>query len=457
MKFEDLSFSEAPRVTGELPGTKSKRLLEQQRNTEGSALSYPRSMPIVMEKGRGATIQDVDGNIFIDFFGGAGVLAVGYCNPSVLEAVREQQEKITHTLDFPTKIRLELIEKLNSIMPKPLKDNIKVQFGGPTGSDAVEMAIKLSRYYTDRHSLIAFEGAYHGMTAGACSLNSGKFWKEKYIPLIPEVHFSPYAYCYRCVFNRTIDNCTRECAEFYKHILDDPHSGVVHPAATIIEPIQGEGGSIAPPDDYIKRIAETNQKYEVPLIIDEIQSGFCRTGKFFGFQHSGATPDIIPVSKALGGGFPLSAIIYRIDLDVWKKAAHIGTFRGNVSAMAAGVASIDFMIEQDLSNYAVDVGNLILTKLKKIEKTSEVVGDARGKGLMAGIEIVDDKETKKPSEKLAAEIRNQCFKRGILCEIGGHYSNVVRFLPPLIITKAMAKNAVDLIEESVIEVESKVK
>ncbi|MFX0182722.1 MAG: aspartate aminotransferase family protein [Candidatus Hodarchaeota archaeon] len=457
MKFEELSYSEVPRIIGDLPGTKSKKLLEQQRNSEGSALSYPVNIPIVMDKAKGATIQDVDGNIFIDFFGGAGVLAVGHSNPFVLEAVREQQAKLTHTLDFPTEIRLELIEKINAILPRSLKDKVKIQFGGPTGSDAVEMAVKLAKYYTNRHSLIAFEGAYHGMTASACSLTSGKFWKEKYIPLIPEVHFCPYAYCYRCVFNQTNDTCKRECAAFYEHILEDPHSGVVHPAATIVEPIQGEGGSIVPPDDYIKRVEDISRKYEVPIIFDEIQAGFCRTGEFFSFQHSRATPDIMTISKALGGGFPLSAIVYRDDLDVWRKGAHIGTFRGNVTAMAAGVASIDFMIENDLSAHSAKIGEFLLNKLEKIEKISNIVGNVRGKGLMLGVEIVRNKENKESSEELAAAVRNECFKRGVLIEIGGHYNNVARFLPPLIITKALTGIAVDLVEEAILEVERKIK
>lgn len=457
MKFEELSYSEAPRIIGDLPGIKTKRLLEQQRNIEGSALSYPRNIPIVMDKAKGATIRDVDGNIFIDFFGGAGVLAVGHSNPLVLNAVREQQSRITHTLDFPTEIRIELVEKINTIIPKHLKDKIKVQFGGPTGSDAVEMAVKLAKYYTNRHSLIAFEGAYHGMTAGACSLNSGKYWKEKYIPMLPEVHFSPYAYCYRCVFNKTNDTCNRDCAAFYEHILEDPHSGVVHPAATIVEPIQGEGGSIIPPDDYIKRIEDISRKYEVPIIFDEIQAGFCRTGEFFSFQHSGATPDIMTISKALGGGFPLSAIVYRDDLDVWRKGAHIGTFRGNVTAMAAGVASIDFMVENDLSAHSAKIGDFLLSKLEKVEDNSNIVGNVRGKGLMLGVEIVRNKETKESSEELAAAVRNECFKRGVLIEIGGHYNNVARFLPPLIITKALAGIAVDLVEEAILEVESNTK
>ena len=453
MKFEEFSFAEAPKVGG-LPGKRSLEILKLQKKIEGSALSYPVGLPIVMEEGKGATVKDVDGNVFVDLFAGAGVVALGHCNPIILEAVKKQQKKITHTLDFPTEIRIELVESLRKIMPGQLRDNVKIQFGGPTGSDAVESAIKLSKTITNRHVLIAFEGSYHGMTATACTLTSGKFWKEKYIPMIPEVHFVPYAYCYRCPFGRTRDNCLFTCASFYQHILEDPHSGVAQPAASIIEPIQGEGGSIVPPDDYIKKIEQINRAFEVPLIFDEIQAGFCRTGEFFSFQHSKASPDIITMSKALGGGFPLSAIAYREDLDVWKKAAHIGTFRGNVTAMAAGVASIEFFIENKINKHVKDLGAYILNKLKTLETNSNIVGDVRGKGLMLGVEFIEDKETKIPAPELAAEVRKEGFIRGILIEIGGHYNNVARFLPPLIITRELAGIGIEIFKEAVMKVEN---
>ncbi len=455
MKFDNLSHKDGPSIITDLPGPKSKELLQLQRNIEGKALSYPISLPVVMEEGKGATIKDVDGNIFIDFFGGAGVLAVGHCNPLIIESVKDQLTRITHTLDFPTEIRLELIEKIRKIMPGKLKNNVKIQFGGPTGSDAVESAIKLAKYYTNRHSLIAFEGSYHGQTAGACTLTSGSFYKEKYLPMIPEVHFVPYAYCYRCSFFRDRNTCNFECAMYYEHVLNDPHSGVVKPAASIIEPIQGEGGTIIPPKPYIKKIEEISREYKIPVIFDEIQSGFCRTGKMFSFEHSGAIPDIITLSKALGGGFPLSAIAYQEEFDVWQKASHIGTFRGNVTAMAAGVASIEFMLENDLAEHAKTTGEFMIKKIEKKLKFSNFIGEVRGEGLMVGIEVVEDKETKMPSSKLASEIRTESFKQGLLFEIGGHYDNVLRFLPPLIITKKLAETGLSIIENVIEQLELK--
>ena len=457
MKFEELSFKEAPKIQGEIPGTNSRKILSQQEKLEGKPVSYPKGSPIAFAQGFGATIKDVDDNILIDFFGGAGVLALGHCNPYIEEKVIEIQKNITHTLDFPTEIRLEIIEKIQSVLPGDLKNNSKIIFGGPTGSDAVESAIKLSKIITKRHGLIAFEGAYHGMSSGALALTSGKFWKKNYLPLIPEVHFVPYAYSYRCPFNtETTEECAEASANFYEHILEDPHSGVVDPAMTIIEPIQGEGGTIVPHNSFIKRIADINNNYEIPIVFDEIQAGFCRTGKFFSSEHSGALPDIITLSKALGGGYPLSAIAYRKDLDVWSKAAHIGTFRGNVTAMAAGSASIDFMIENNLANYAEELGNHLKIKLEKCEKNSAIVGEIRGKGLMIGIEIVANKETKKPSPELCSKIRDEMFQSGVIIEIGGHYNNVLRFLPPLIITKKLAETGIDICIESIEKIESEI-
>ncbi len=455
MKFEELSFDKAPVLKSEIPGPSSRKILNLQEKLEGRTVSYPKSSPIAFAQGFGATIKDVDGNIFIDFFGGAGVLALGHCNPYVEEKVIEIQKNITHTLDFPTEIRLELVEKIQKVLPGDLKNNSKIVFGGPTGSDAVESAIKLSKTITKRHGIIAFEGAYHGMTSGALAITSGKFWKKNYLPLIPEVHFVPFAYSYRCPFKtKTEEECANACANYYEHILEDPHSGIVDPAMTIIEPIQGEGGSIVPHKSYIKKIADISRKYEIPIVFDEIQAGFCRTGKFFSSEHSGATSDIMVLSKALGGGYPLSAIAYRQDIDVWSKAAHIGTFRGNVTAMAAGSISIDFMLENNLTNYVEELGNYLLKKLEKSEKDSSIIGEVRGKGLMIGIEVVEDKESKKPSPELCSKIRDEMFQKGVIIEIGGHYNNVLRFLPPLIITKTIAETGVDICIEAIEKIEN---
>ena len=420
---------------------------------ESNVVSYSKAIPIAFEEGRGATIKDMDGNAYIDFFGGAGVLNVGHCNPEVLKAVAEQEKKLIHALDFPTRPKLDLIKKLVEIAPGELKGNSKVFFGGPTGSDAVEAAVKLAKFNTGRKGILAFEGAYHGMTSGALTMSSGKKFKESFLPLISEVHFAPYAYCYRCPFGYdSVEECGLRCAEYVRHILEDPHSGIVDPAAILIEAIQGEGGSIPPPDGYIKELREIATEYAIPLIIDEIQAGLGRTGKMFACEHSDTTPDIMTISKAIGGiGYPLSACICRKDFDKWPPGAHIGTFRGQCVAMAAGFAALNFMERNKLPDHATELGRYMLTRLQKTKEESKYIGDVRGRGLMIGVEFVMDKNTKKPAEDIARDVRKRCYAKGLIVELGGHYSNVVRFLPPLVLTEDLADKGLAIFTNAVRE------
>ena len=395
MDFADLSFPDAPSIKTTPPGPRSQELLDDQHAHEGSAVSYPRGLPMALARARGATVEDADGNRYIDFFGGAGVMAVGHANPDVTEAVVAQMGQLTHALDFPNPPRRRLVERLRSVLPSALT---RLLFGGPTGSDAVEAAVKLAKFNTGRHAMIAFEGGYHGMTAGALSLGSGRAFKQGLGPLLPEVHFAPYAYCYRCPFHRTPDTCSLECAGYLEHQLEDPHSGVNPPAAVIVEPIQGEGGSIAPPPAFLARVRAICDQYDVLLIADEIQSGFCRTGRMFAFEHSGIVPDVVTMSKALGGvGLPLAGVAYKEALDTLPPGLHIGTFRGNVTAYAAGAAALDFMQAHNLAHHASTVGEAMLTALAELERSSAIVGDVRGQGLMLGVEFVRDRATKDPA------------------------------------------------------------
>jgi diaminobutyrate-2-oxoglutarate transaminase len=447
MDFKDLSFPNAPLIKTTPPGPRSKEFLEYQALHESSAVSYAKGMPTAFKRAMGATLEDVDGNIYIDFFAGAGVMAVGHSNPEVLAAVEKQLHELTHILDFPNPSRQALVEVLLHIVPEGLS---RVLFGGPTGSDAVESAMKLARYNTNRHPMIAFQGSYHGMTAGALSLSSGLSFKEDFLPLIPEVHFVPYAYCYRCVFGRKPENCEMECAGYLDHILTDPHSGVGKPAAIIIEAIQGEGGSVVPPEGYLPMLRKICDKHAVLMIDDEIQAGLCRTGAMFACDHTGTVPDIMTTSKALGGiGLPISAIAFKEELNTLPKGKHIGTFRGNVMAYAAGAAALNFMIKNKLAQHAKDLGKVMLAKLKEIEKDSNNVGEARGKGLMLGLEFVKDKATKEPAPEMATRVRTECHRRGVLIEVGGHFNNVARFLPPLVLTQELALKGIEIVAEAV--------
>lgn len=447
MDFYKLSFPEAPLIKVAPPGPKSKELLDFQSSSEGAAVSYPKGLPMGLSRAKGATVEDVDGNIYIDFFGGAGVMNVGHSNPDVLAAVSNQLDRLIHSLDFPSPPRADLVKVLSSLLPDSLG---KVFFCGPTGSDAVEAAVKLAKFNSRRTTLIAFQGGYHGMTTGALALSSGRDFKEHFLPLLPGVHFVPYAYCYRCVFGKNPDTCEIDCAKYLDYILDDPHSGVAKPVAAIIEAIQGEGGSIVPPDRFLPSIKDICMKHGVLLIVDEIQAGFCRTGKMFAFEHFGIVPDIMTMSKALGGaGFPISGIAYRKELDTWPPGKHIGTFRGNVLAFAAGHAALRFMLQRDIAGYSLGLGEKMLSWLKEIEKDSKIIGEARGKGLMLGVELVKDKDTKEPAPELASQVRTTCHQHGLLVEIGGHFANVVRFLPPLVLTEELALKGIEIFEDAI--------
>lgn len=451
MDFADLSFPDAPSIKTPPPGPRSRALLDYQRDHESSAVSYPRGLPMALDQGKGATVADVDGNIYIDFFAGAGVMAVGHANPVVTAAVREQVDRLTHALDIPTPPRRKLVEQLVALLPPALS---RLLFGGPTGSDAVEAAMKLAKFATGRHAMIAFDGAYHGMTAGALSLCGGRGFKKGIGPLVPEVHFAPYAYCYRCPFGRSRDKCSLECAGYLDHILDDPHSGVTTPAAVIIEPIQGEGGSIVPPPRFLSEVRSICDRHDVLLVADEIQAGFCRTGRMFAFEHSDVVPDIVTMSKALGGGgFPISAIAYKEKLNKLPPALHIGTFRGNVTAYAAGAAALEFMRANDLAAHAAAIGDEMLARVGELERSSAIAGEVRGKGLMLGIELVRDRATKEPAPELAEQVRTLCHERGLILELGGHYHNVVRFIPPLVITRHLAMKGTEIFMDSVADVE----
>jgi len=451
MNFRQLSFPGAPLIKAVPPGQKSKEFLDFQKSSESSAVSYPRGLPMAVQRAKGATVEDVDGNVYIDFFGGAGVLNVGHSNPQVIEAALKQISVFTHSLDVPNPARRSLVEILCDLLPASLD---KLFFGGPTGSDAVEAAMKLAKYNKKRPPMIAFEGSYHGMTSGALSLTSSLGFKEDFLPLLSEVHFVPYSYCYRCAFGRKPETCEVDCAKYLEHILEDPHSGVGKPSAVIVEAIQGEGGSVIPHDLFMPKVREICDKYDVLLIVDEVQAGFCRTGKMFSFEHTGVIPDIVTMSKALGGvGFPISCVAFKQELDTWPPGKHIGTFRGNVVAYAAGHAALQFMIANNLAEHASELGQRMLSRLKEIEKESGIVGEARGKGLMLGVELVHDKASKKPAPEFARQVRTFCHQNGLLIEIGGHYDNVARFLPPLVLTEDLARKGLEIFADAITSTE----
>ncbi len=440
-------LSETARIiSSSIPGEKSKELLEIQRNIEGSVVSYPRNMPIAIKRAKGSIIEDVDGNQFIDFFGGCGVLNVGHGNEYVLEYVKAQQTELIHALDFPTENKLALIQKIKDNLPEAIRDDYKVSFGGPTGSDAVEAAIKLAKIKTGRDGIIAFTGGYHGMTSGALAVTSDTFFRNHLTSLMPNVHFVPYNYPYR-EESKSGENSS---IEYFKNVLTNGHSGISKPAAILIEPIQGEGGNIIPEDGYLEELVRIAHENDVLVIFDEIQCGFFRTGSFLEFMNTKAVPDIITFSKGFGGiGFPISGLIYRKEVEAWGSAAHIGTFRGNQVSIAAARGAFDFIEEYNIAAYTKSIGAYLVKRLEELQTETPFIGEVRGRGMMIGVEFVKDRDTKEPFPEFIKKFRAACFQRGLLFEVGGHYNNVLRLVPPLITTHAIVDAAISIMKESI--------
>ncbi|MGD0550872.1 MAG: aspartate aminotransferase family protein [Candidatus Bathyarchaeia archaeon] len=452
--FAELSFPEAPKIIVKPPGPKARALLEKQKEVDSRAVYYATVIPTAWETGKGATLQDVDGNTYVDFMAGISVLNVGHSNPYVVEAVKRQLDKLTHALDIPTPERIRLVEKLVEIAPAGLKDNSRVLFGGPSGSDAVEGALKIAKFNTKHHAILAFHGAYHGMTSGALSVTSKRSFRTGNLPLLPDIHFAPYAYCYRCAFEREYPECNMQCTRYIEYLFKDPESGLTDPAAIIVEPIQGEGGFITPPDGYLKELRRICDENKILLIVDEIQSGFGRAGKMFACEYEGITPDVMPIAKAVGGiGIPLAGCVIKKNLDTWEPGAHLGTFRGNVLACVAGYEAIDFTLQKGLVDRSAREGAHMMRRLKDLQQETKTIGEVRGKGLMVAAEFVEDRRTKKPAVDLVKKIQFRCFERGVLVWKAGHWPNVVRFLPPLVITRDHIDKGLDVFSDVVKEAE----
>lgn len=418
-------------------------LLSRQAARESNARTYPRGLPLAIARARGSEIFSVGGARYLDFFAGAGVLAVGHGHPAVVAAVKEQLDTFVHGLDFPTPARDAFVTEVLALLPEAMRGTMRMHVCGPTGADAVEAAMKLAKRATGRSGVVAFAGSYHGMTAGALAVTSLREIKERVPALMPEVSFAPYAYCHRCPLKLAPQSCETACASYLESVFEDSHSGVAKPAAAIIECVQGEGGSIVPPADFITRVREATRSAGVVLVADEIQAGLGRTGRWFSFEHFDIEPDVICISKALGGiGLPVSAILYKAALDVWEPGLHIGTFRGHQLAMAAGVAALRVMRDEGLLENARVRGEQIRSALSAVR--SPWVGEVRGLGLMLGVELRDP-ASGQPASAAASRVRRECFEQGLLCELGGRGDATVRLLPPLVLTESEAAEGTSIL------------
>lgn len=435
----------------------NKYFTDRQNEFESSARSYPRKFPFALKKAKGVTLEDVEGNKYIDFLCGAGTLALGHNDDEVNQSMVDliQSGSPLHTLDLTTPTKDEFIETIHSILPIGMAKDVKIQFCSPSGTDATDAAIKLCKIATKRSTVIAFSGGYHGMGHGAMAVTGNCYAKSQVPNLMPGVQFMPYPYSYRCPMGLGGEAGTKACASYFERLLKDPESGVSKPACVIIEPIQGEGGVIPAPVEFLQAIRRVTAELDIPLICDEIQCGMGRSGRVFAFEYANIVPDVILASKAIGGTQPMSVVIYNKKLDVWGPGSHAGTFRGNQLAMAAGTVVMKRISKPEFLADVVRKGELFKNRLLSLQKECPIIGDVRGKGLMLGIEFVDPNGEKDlmghplESGTICARVQKECFEHGLVMEKGGRYGSVMRCLTALNISDEDLLKGIEIFEKVV--------
>ena len=437
-----------PHLVTALPGPKAKQLVDLDHKILSP--SYTRDYPLVAKRGRGALIEDVDGNTFLDFAAGIAVVATGHCHPDVVAAIQRQAAELIHMsgTDFYYPSMVELAEKLASIAPGV--EPKRVYFGN-SGTEAVEAAMKLARYHTKRDKLIAFYGCFHGRTIGALSLTASKAVQRKHFgPLLAGVFHAHFPDTYRGAFGVRPEQASADALAYVETVL---FKRIVDPedvAGIIIEPIQGEGGYMPAPAEFLQGLERLCRKHGILLIADEVQSGMGRTGKWWAVDHAGINPDILCVAKGIASGMPLSAIITKASVMDWKPGAHASTFGGNPVSIAAALATIGLLEQEYIAN-AVRMGDYIFHQLSNWPERHRIVGDVRGKGLMIGIEIVRDQKTKERAADLRNRIVEMSFHKGLL--VLGAGENSLRLAPPLMIDKEQAEFAVRTLDGIIAEIE----
>jgi len=434
--------TEVPYIHTSLPGPKAKRIIAVDK--EYISPSYTRPYPFVMKSGRGAVVEDVDGNRFLDFTAGIAVTTTGHSHPRIVKAIREQSGKFLHMAgtDFYYEPQSHLARKLAEIAPGPTRK--RVLFSN-SGAEAVEAAFKLARYATKRSRMISFLGAFHGRTLGALSLTGSKAVQvDHFAPLITGVTHIGYGYCYRCPYNLEYPRCEIACAHYLEDTLFKKTVPPDEVAAIIVEPIQGEGGYISPPPEFHRILRQITKKYGILLIVDEVQTGMGRTGKMFAIEHWGVEPDIMCVSKGLASGLPLGAVVAKDELMKWVPGSHGSTFGGNPVACVAALETIK-LLEEGLIENAVQTGGYLLERLHDLQQKFAIIGDVRGKGLMVGIELIKA-PGKTPAVKERDAIVQKCFTKGLL--LLGCGESGIRFSPPLVITKRQVDTACRILEEA---------
>ncbi|MGW3963585.1 aspartate aminotransferase family protein [Amycolatopsis sp. NPDC005003] len=437
-----------PHVTGDLPGPGSAELLDHQSRWESNARTYPRHLPIALASGSGSRVQDVDGNIFIDFLAGAGVLSLGHNHPEVSAAALAQFGALAHGLDFPTEAKRDFVDAQLEMLPASLRTRMKLHFCGPSGANAVDAALKLCKTATGRGEVVSFQGGFHGSSHAAMAITGLVAQKAPVANGVPGVHFFPYSYCRRCPLDLEPQSCRTSCAALLERTLRDGNGGVPRPAAVILELVQGEGGVIPARPEFVQRVRALTRELDIPLIVDEVQTGCGRTGTWFAFEQYDIEPDVIVASKALSGiGLPLAVILYDERLDGWAPGAHTGTFRGNQPAFAAGAEAVRIIRRDDVLGNVRRRGEQLSRALDKLQD-HPWVAEIRGVGLMWGIELAEP-GTGQPASTQARSVQATALRNGLIVELGGRGDAVIRLLPPLNVDAATVEQAAAIVVDAI--------
>lgn len=442
MRAEDL-----PMVKSKEIGPRTKDVME--RDHTFVTKSYNRYYPISLEEGKGALVKDVDGNTYLDFTGGGGTGALGHCHPKVVAAIKEQSDKMIHGLGmvFYSEPMVEVAERLARMAHGPSKK--RVHFSN-SGAEANECALKLARFHTKKPGIISFLGGFHGRTMATLSITSaGAKVKQYFAPFFSESALAPYPYCYRCQINLKYPDCNIACVDYIQEWILNKIMPPENTGAVIIEPIQGVAGFIVPPEGYFQKLYKLCRDNNLLLISDEVFSGMGRTGKFFAIEHWGVEPDMMTTAKSIAGGVPLGICVAKDEVMDWGKGMHTTTFAGNNLACAASKAALDALVEERLIERAERLGKVILTRLEEMKQRYEIIGDIRGKGLMAGVEFVKDREKKTPAVDEATKIRTRASEKGVLYFSGG--ASGIRMCPPLVTTEEQIQFGLDKLEEAIEE------
>ncbi len=450
MTKQEMHAKYGPKLVGSLPGPKARAAVEADKRWISP--SYTRSYPLVAKRGRGIRVEDVDGNEFLDFAAGIAVTSTGHCHPEVVAAIQKQAAELIHIsgTDFYNEPLTDLAEKLSAVAPMPGPHKF---FYGNSGAEAIECAMKVARYHTGRQNIVAFLGAFHGRTMGALSLTASKpQQKRRFGPLVPGVTHVRYPYAYRgCTGGPQEEEAfSLGCARYIEEKLFKTILPPEEVAAIFVEPIQGEGGYVVAPTNFLRELRGICDRHGILLVVDEVQSGAGRTGKWWAIEHSGVQPDIVCMAKGIASGMPLGICMTKADIMDWVPGSHASTFGGNPVSIAASLATIDILQREAITN-AARVGGEIMKHLEGWKHSHPSVGDVRGRGLMIGVELVKDKATREPAAALRNRVEELAFERGLM--VLGCGESSIRLCPPLVVSSEEATVALGILEEALTEAE----